>query len=395
MMIRSDGVQDGGDPGMASRATPHDFSKQRAEVHKGMPPLDMTGQPTSWFEFWPPKVFYFPVALYWLWLSVRYRGLTLPTASNPAFPLGGLVGESKAVTLAELHGKAKERFATHVCYSRSSDGRPVDDDVTLALGALKGVGLTMPFVAKPDMGCRGAGVRLIKSDEELASYLKLYPAGHQIIFQKYIPCEAEAGIFYYRYPGQKTGRIPSLTLKYFPYVFGDGVSTVRQLIMAEPRAGKLSHLYLPRHADRLENVMEPGEPLRLAFTGSHSRGAIFRNGNAYITEEMRAAFDEVADGIPGFFFGRFDARFPSLEELQAGGEFHLMEINGAGGEVAHIWDARTKILEAYKALAEQFRVVFEIGAENRRRGHKPSSIREIYHGWREEKRLTEIYPPTE
>lgn len=374
---------------------PHDFSDALAQVHKGMPPLDMRGQPTSWFEFWPAKVFYFPIALYWFWLALKHRGLTLPTAANPAFPLGGLVGESKAVVSGDLHGKAKERFADHIGFARAGDERTLESEVEAVLNATAAAGIAMPFVAKPDMGCRGAGVRLIKSRLELSSYLSLFPPGQWIIFQEYIPYEAEAGIFYIRYPGQATGRILSLTLKYFPYIFGDGVSTIKQLILAEPRAGKLSHLYLPRHADKLGHVLAPGEPLRLAFTGSHSRGAIFRNGNAYITEEMRAAFDEVADGIPGFFFGRFDARFPSLEELQAGGAFHLMEINGAGGEVAHIWDARTKILDAYKALGEQFRIVFEIGAENRRRGHKPSSLGEVYRSWREEKRLTDIYPPTE
>lgn len=373
----------------------HDFSDALAQVHKGMPPLDMIGQPTSWFEFWPGKIFYFPIALYWLWLALKHRSLTLPTAANPAFPLGGLVGESKAVVSGDLRGKAKERFADHIGFIRGGEDRALESEVEAVLKATSEAGLAMPFVAKPDMGCRGAGVRLIKSRADLTSYLALFPSGQRIIFQEYIPYEAEAGIFYVRYPGQATGRILSLTLKYFPYIFGDGVSTIKQLILAEPRAGKLSHLYLPRHAGRLDHVLAPGEPLRLAFTGSHSRGAIFRNGNAFITEEMRVAFDEVADGVPGFFFGRFDARFSSLEELQAGGAFHLMEINGAGGEVAHIWDARTKILDAYRALGEQFRIVFEIGAENRRRGHKPSSLREIYQAWREEKRLIDIYPPTE
>lgn len=374
--------------------TDRDFSDAIAQVHKGMPPLDLGDRPTSMFEFWPAKIFYIPVAFYWLYLSLRHRGLTLPTAANPTFPLGGLVGESKAAVMANLQGKAKERFADHVCFTRGEEVAP-KEDLEEALAAVEAAGLSMPFVAKPDMGCRGAGVRLIKSPNQLANYLKMFPCGRCIIFQQYIPYEAEAGIFYVRPPGAKQGRIISLTLKYFPHVFGDGTSTVKDLILADPRAGKLSHLYLPRHSDRLDHVLAKGEPMRLAFTGSHSRGAIFRNGNAWITEEMRVAFDEVADGIPGFCFGRFDARFPSLEELRAGGAFHLMEVNGAGGEVAHIWDSRTTLLEAYRSLAEQFRLVFEIGADNRKRGHPPSSIREIYQAWRDEKKLTSVYPPTE
>ena len=35
------------------------------------------------WEYWPPFVFYVPVALYVLWLGIRHRGLTLFTAANP------------------------------------------------------------------------------------------------------------------------------------------------------------------------------------------------------------------------------------------------------------------------------------------------------------------------
>lgn len=70
--------------------------------------------------------------------------------------------------------------------------------------------------------------------------------------------EAEAGVFYVREPGGEGGRIVSLTLKYFPYVHGDGRSTLRELILADPRAGRVPHLYLPRHAARLDQVPEAG-----------------------------------------------------------------------------------------------------------------------------------------
>jgi hypothetical protein len=371
-----------------------DFSEKLAKVHKGMPPLDMSGRATSPFEFWPAKVFYFPIALQWLGLSIKYRSLTLPTAANPMFPLGGLVGESKASVMSDLEGKAKERFADFHCFTRSN-GAFGEEEVDRALEVVSEGGLTLPFVAKPDMGCRGTGVQLIKSRDNLASYLEVFPSGRQIIFQQYVPYEAEAGIFYVRRPEEEKGRILSLTLKYFPHIFGNGTSTIEELIFADKRAGPLAHIYLPRHKSRLKEVLGVGEPMRLAFTGSHSRGTIFRNGNQYITDEMRDAFDEVADGIPGFCFGRFDARFPSLEDLQKGGEFHLMEVNGAGGEMTHIWDAKTTLFEAYRDLMEQFRILFQIGADNRTLGHKPSTLRQIYKAWKDERTMTELYPPTE
>ena len=70
----------------------------RSEIrqpHQGMPPLDTTGKQISFFEFWPPRYFYAPMFLYWLWLTLRHGGrFTLPTISNPLFPMGGWIGES-------------------------------------------------------------------------------------------------------------------------------------------------------------------------------------------------------------------------------------------------------------------------------------------------------------
>src|SRR5262245_16916501 len=44
------------------------------------------------WEFWPAWLFYPPVAIYCLWLCVKYRSLTLPTAANPGIFSGGMVG---------------------------------------------------------------------------------------------------------------------------------------------------------------------------------------------------------------------------------------------------------------------------------------------------------------
>ncbi|MEO1083738.1 MAG: D-alanine--D-alanine ligase, partial [Acidobacteriota bacterium] len=122
----------------------------------------------------------------------------------------------------------------------------------------------------------------------------------------------------------------------------------------DPRAGRIAHVYLPRHRDRLDRVIPRGRAFRLAFAGSHSRGTIFRDGGHYITPEMTAAFDKIADDIPEFYFGRFDVRFDKLEDLRAGRDFRIVEINGAGGEATHIWDRRTPILRAYRTGAMRY-----------------------------------------
>ena len=190
--------------------------------HAGMPPLDTSGNQLSDFEFWPMRRFYWPIALYSLWLMVRYRGITLPTAANPSFPGGGFSGESKSAILDLACASAPAHVAPFIPIDRPA--RP-HDPATEAMEAEAAMGaacLGFPVVAKPDLGCRGAGVRLIRDPGQLTDYLESFPPGARLILQRYVDFEAEAGVFYVRMPGEAKGRIVSLTLKYFPYVYGDG-----------------------------------------------------------------------------------------------------------------------------------------------------------------------------
>jgi hypothetical protein len=364
--------------------------------HQGMPPFDQDGAPLSFFEFWPMWAFYPPIMLYAAWLMLRYRGVLLPTVANPSFPGGGFFGESKAEILALAMRHVPEWVAPFVRVDRpESPGPRIEAECSAALERLAAAGIALPVVAKPDLGCRGAGVKLVRNPADLHDYLQAFPAGARLLLQLLIPFEGEAGIFYCRRPGEAQGRIVSITLKYFPYVTGDGRRTLRQLILDDPRAGKLSHLYLRRHLARLDSVPAAGQSIRLAFAGSHSRGAIFRNGSHLVTPEMEAQFDTIAKRLPEFHFGRFDVRFEDFAEVQQGRGFTIVEINGAGAESTHIWDRRTGLLEAWRDLMRQYRWLFEIGHANRARGFKPMRWVEFMRGYRREKFLTPLYPATD
>jgi hypothetical protein len=329
---------------------------------------------------------------------LRYRGILLPTVANPSFPGGGFFGESKAeiLDLAVLH--APEWVAPFVTVDRLTtvdDSTSVGAQTRAAVAKLHAAGLGLPVVAKPDLGCRGAGVKLIRSMDQLVAYVQAFPASARFLLQQYVPYEGEAGIFYCRHPGEASGRIISITLKYFPHVVGDGERTLRALILADPRAGKLPHLYLQRHAARLDTVPGMGEAVRLAFAGSHSRGAIFRNGTALVTPAMEARFDAIAKSLPEFYFGRFDIRFEDFAKVQSGEAFTIVEANGAGAESTHIWDRQTTLFSAWADLMKQYRLLFQIGRANRDRGFKPLGLMEFRRWHRREKELTPLYPATD
>ena len=358
--------------------------------HKGMPPLDESGPAVSFFEFWPQKLFYPPLFFYWVWLTLRHGGFTLPTISNPRFPFGGWIGESKSRVFENAGQFARQYIASWLQVRRSADLKAED-----ALRQANLAGLNLPFIAKPDLGCRGVGVRRIRNVEELQAYIERFPMNEDIVLQSLVDHEAEAGIFYVRKPSEKHGRIISVTLKYFPYVYGDGKSTLRELIERDRRAGPLAHIYMPRHATRLHWIVPDRHPFRLAYAGSHSRGTIFRNGNRFVTQAMTDAFDRIAKDIDEFYFGRFDIRFTSIEDLQVGRGFTIVEVNGAGAEATHIWDRNTTLLEAYGALMQQYRLLWETGAENARRGFRPASLPDLIRAYRHEVRLWAQYPLTE
>jgi hypothetical protein len=358
----------------------------------GMPPLVLDpARPLSPFEFWPGEAFYAPVALYAVWLGLRY-GFRSSTCANPTIEAGGLVGESKSAVLSLAGDQAREWIAPWTSVVRQEGSAECETD--RAEQALRAAGLDYPVVAKPDLGCRGMGVRPVASRAELAAYLEGFPHGQRVVLQTLIEWEPEASVLWARGPDDVQGRILSLTLKYFPRVTGDGFRTLRQLIEADPRAGRVAHLYLARHAARLDEVIAAGEMVRLVFSGSHSKGAIFRNAGHLATEALARRLDAIADDAPGLHVARFDMRCSSIGALTAGEGFRIVEINGVGGEAIHVWDSRTRLVDAWRDLCAQVRTAYVIGAANRACGARPLSWGRLYFLWRRHLRLKTAFPTT-
>ena len=325
---------------------------------------------SSVFEFWPPTVFYAPVAVYYVWLAIRFRSITLPTAANPSIYSGGVIRESKSDILDMLPPEQRKWAAPHARFENAPE-LSAEERVIAAEARMAAAGIGYPIVAKPDQGQRGEGVQPVRDSAELGAYLESFPRNAAVCLQKLAPYDEEAGILYYRMPGESAGYVSSITLKQFPIVVGDGQRTLRQLIEADERARELRAIYFRRHEGHLDDVLEKGMHFQLVFAGNHKQGCVFRNGLRILTPDLERRIDEIAQSIPGFYFGRFDLRFDNLPALQRGEEFLIVEINGAGAESTHIWDPAAKLRDAYATLFAQFRILFQIGAANRRLGHRP------------------------
>ncbi len=380
----------------ASEENTHQYSiveptVKNRPVHAGMPELKLGERPVSFYEFWPSWLIYSPVALFWLYKSCRHLSLSLPACANPDFFLGGMVGESKQETFS-LAGSYARKFIAPFIYAVNKTGLDCHQNAVRAIDTMKATGLNYPIIVKPDISCRGAGVRIIRKKKALEAYLKNFPKDAGFLLQKLIPYEAEAGIFYVRHPNQSKGKILSVGLKYSPYVYGNGRDSLKALIQKDRRAGVIAEKYFERHSKRLSEVLPEGQPFRLAFTGSHLRGAIFRDGNEFITEALTERVDQICRDIKGFHIGRLDIRFSNTDDLMQGKEFQILEVNGISGEATHIWDARGSLKSLYQTLFRQYSLLFEYGAFNRAKGVNPPGTKEIIKAWWREKSLTSRYP---
>lgn len=320
------------------------------------------------WEFWPPWLFYAPVVGWILLLALRYRGLTTITACNPAIPDGGVVGESKADILDRLPEDCR------ISHLRIAAGEG-DEAVATAMRRMSSAGWAFPVIVKPDVGQRGTGVRLVRSTSELADYLNRTSGA--ILMQPFHEGPYEAGIFYYRQPGESRGRILSITDKQFPVVVGDGRSTLRQLIESHPRYQLQASLFMARHATTADIVLPRGERKQLALAGNHAQGTTFRDGSHLWTLALEHRIDNIARHRPGFFIGRFDVRYRDVDAFKAGRDLAVVELNGATAEPTDIYDPDNSLLRAYQQLFRQWALVFQIGAANRARGAGSSSMRRL------------------
>ena len=360
-------------------------------VLEGMPEVHLTGSPVAPREYIPWPWVYMPVVIKWFALAFRYRGLTLPTAANPYISSGGFRGKSKASYLSQIGAENRPFIARWTTASMAgpanSSVNRLDIDAALARARLG-----YPLVVKPDIGMCGHGVRLVHDRGELCSYVRDFPAGQTLILQEFVPWAGEAGIFYVRHPGAERGRIYSLALRYYPHVTGDGRSTLRQLIRADPRVSRTAKLHLATFAERLDEVPEKGAMVRLSMVASLRVGSLYRNGSAHVTPALEDRIDAIARSMPEFYYGRFDVRFRNVGALGRGEDFRIVEVNGAGAEAIHIWDPELTLADAYRTWFEQHEILFDIAAANRARGVCPISLRQFLGCLWREARLRRHYP---
>jgi len=311
------------------------------------------------WEYWPFNTVYAPLYIYWLWLCLRARSFFFFAASNPSITNGGFLMESK---------KKIYDLLPQDCYPRtlffSKTVSAVDMCNTVA--ALQ---FSWPLIAKPDIGMRGLSVQKLENEEELISYLKMSQV--DFLVQEFIPFENEIGIFYYRYPDEQNGYISGIVGKEFLSVKGDGTSTIKTLLQQDKRHILQMQSLEKMYANDLNEVLRPGEEKILVPYGNHARGAKFLDVSDMADEQLRRTIDALCKRIPGFYFGRMDIRYNTIEELKRGENFSVIELNGAGSEPTHIYDPAHSLFFAWTEIIRHWNILYRISIINHKKYKNP------------------------
>lgn len=297
-------------------------------------------------------MFYIPNIPFALYHAIKAKNLVFYTAVNPSIDNSGIGTESKYKTLQLLPDKYLPKTVFHKATTSVSD----------TIFKVKKIDIKYPLIVKPDIGFRGLLVKKINSESSLKEYLEKYPIN--ILIQEFLTEKNECGVFYFRYPNQKTGQITSITLKEFLHVIGDGKQTVKQLILNNNRAKLYFEIIKNNSTLSLNTVLKKGEKIKLSDIGNHSKGTQFINGNHLINKKLEATFNKLNKKVDGWFYGRLDLKYNTFEDLEKG-NFKILELNGILAEPTHIYDAnKTNYFGALKEMRKHWKQLYKIARIN-------------------------------
>ena len=312
-----------------------------------------------------------------MWYALKERSLIYFSASNPSILTGGMMGESKFEVLNLVPTEVKPKMALVKLPSTHEQ----------VLEVMKKNGFTFPVIFKPDLGERGWMVRKINNDQQIDQYLSEIKI--DFILQELVDLPLEFGVFYVRFPNEENGVVNSITAKEFLSIDGDGKKTIQELILEKDRAFLQWETLKEVYTDRLEEVLQVGSRLELVSIGNHCLGTTFLNGNHLITEKLSNSFDRISKQIKGFYFGRYDLRCASLQDLE-NGIVKIVELNGCGAEPAHIYQPGSSLWTAIGVLITHWKNMYRISVENHKRGVPYLSLkegREIYRKFKGVKKI--------
>jgi hypothetical protein len=308
---------------------------------------------SNWHH-WPFALFYFPLSFVWLWYIIKSRSVWFFSTSNPTLTFGGFEGESKEEMYDNL---SKDYFPKSIYISPQTPFAEV-------LAALKVNLFSYPFIVKPKIGSEGVLFRKIDNEMHLRTYHEHIHVDY--IVQDFVNYPIEICVFYYRHPANKSGKISAFFAKELPSITGDGIATITELLKKDN--SNIKEEINKLQPEKMEDVLEKDAVLNLSFIGNRYHGTTFHNLSKSIDNNLLKLFDNISLSN-NFYYGRYDMKCLSIEDLKKGKNFSILEFNGAGSVPNHIYTEKFTLLDAYKEIVKHWQVLYQISSYNHDAGY--------------------------
>jgi hypothetical protein len=327
-------------------------SKKNILLSAWTPFSDLFFRMNHW-ETWHWLAKYLPLVPAWLWYCLKSRSLWFFTSSNPTITFGGFDGESKWEMYQQLPPGSYPK-SVYIKHSESF----------AAVESLFHINkFHYPVAVKPDVGRMGYMFRKIQNVKELQRYHARMNADY--IIQEFVDYPIEVSVFYYRFPGQAKGTITGFVRKDYLQVIGDGRSTLLQLMNNYPRVRYRLDEMKAKHAQQLNTVIEENKIYRLSEALNLSRGGKLVSLEHEKDDRLLQLFDNLSHYAQHFYYGRYDVKCTSIEDLKAGKNYCILEYNGSGAEPHHIYGNGNSFWQAMKIVIHHWRVLYEISRLNK------------------------------
>ena len=330
---------------------------------------------THW-ETWPYRIKYIPLIPAWLWYCLRSGSWWFFTPSNPSLTFGGFEGEGKKEMYDQL---PPGTYPKSIYISPSISFHEVLQLVDVN-------NFHYPFAVKPDIGTMGFMFRKIDNADQLKKYHSKMPSDY--IIQELVTYPLEVSVFYYRFPNEQTGTITGFLKKEFLEVKGDGTSTLLQLIQNYDRVQFRLDEMKSKHAHKLDQVIPKDEIYILSQALNLSRGGKLVSLEHEKDERLLKVFNELSLYTKQFYYGRYDIKCTSVEDLKHGKNFSILEYNGSGAEPHHAYGNGNTLWQAQKIFLHHWKILYQISKYNHEHGIHYWSFKR---GWKFLKRARREY----
>lgn len=312
---------------------------------------------THW-ETWHFHAKYIPIFPAWLWFCIKSKSMWFFTTSNPTLTFGGMDGEAKEEMYTQL---PVDSYPNTIYIRPAMTFAEVEKMISAAQ-------INYPFAVKPNVGMSGFMFRKVENPETLRLYHSKISADYLI--QDLITLPLEVSVFYYRLPNEKHGTVSGFVRKGSPYVTGDGVSSLSDLIRLHSGVRFKVDQVLDRHKKNLDMILGKDQIYQLSDASNRSQGGKIENLKAEIDDSLHKLFDKLSHYSGNFFYGRYDIKCASIDDLKQGKNYSILEYNGSGAGTQHIYGSGYNLFQVWKIILAHWKMLYQISRYNYNQGIK-------------------------